>query len=348
MPKILSPINSYKGAVRVVQAGADEVYCGVVIPKLKDFALYRGSSCEIPNYEELGKIVKYVHDHDVKVVVTINRPFMTKTIEKETIKHIRTCYDMGIDGFIVGDMGVLSMVKDIGSDIELYASTYNASMNYEAVDFLAKQGFSRVVLDRQLTLSEISEIVRRSKVGIEVFVHGGGCSNTNANCHLYHYKFPAMVRTAKMSKGLILSPCALDYDVSTLDNRETRLGSIPIMDAFEGCALCKLIELIKMGVCGLKIVGRGDSIWYQESETKVYRELIDHIANDQVEAYYKKLESLKLQTKNCVINQTLPNLRQFYCEQKRCYYEPLFHSPYKYPVSWQAWTKARLMYWKVE
>jgi collagenase-like PrtC family protease len=103
-----------------------------------------------------------------------------------------------------------------------------------------------------------------------------------------------------------------------------------------------------MGISGFKIVGRGDSIWYQESETKVYRELVDLIVNGQISEYKQRLESLKTNSENCVLNHELPILRQFYCEQKRCYYQPIFHTPYKHPVSWQAWTKARLMYWRVE
>ncbi len=347
-PRILSPINSFKGAVKVISAGADEVYCGVTIPEIKDFMLYRGASCEIPTYDELGKVVKHAHNYGVKVVVTVNRPFMSEVIEKATRKHIRLCLDEGIDGLIVGNIGVLLMIQDMDVDTELYASTYMVSMNYEAVDFLGKLGFSRVVLDRQLRVAEISEIVQRSKVEIEVFIHGGGCSNTNGNCYLYHFRFPEMIRTAQLDEGLLKSPCTLSYDVYDQDDGHKKLGAIPIMDAFEVCSLCKLPELLKTGVFGFKIEGRGDCIWFQESETRVYRELIDLLMRDKEKLYQEKIELLKSHLRKFILHPTLPSLREFFCEQKRCYYSPLFHTPYKYSISWQAWTKERLMYWRVE
>jgi putative protease len=213
VPRILSPVRSYEGGVRIIEAGADEVYCGVTIPGIKDFTLYRGPSCEVPTYSELGQLVKYAHSRDVKVVVVVNRPFMAEVIEKAIRKHIHSCVEEGIDALIIGDIGTLSIIKDMGLEIPLYASTYTVSMNYGAVDFLSKLGFTRVILDRQLTIGEISEIVQRSKVEIEIFVHGGGCSNINGSCYLYHFRFPARTRAIEMIGGLVKSPCALPFDI---------------------------------------------------------------------------------------------------------------------------------------
>ena len=85
VPKLLSPVRSFEGTVRVIQAGADEIYCGVVseIPSLKHFVLYRGVWCNLPTYEELGRVAKYAHDHGVKVLLTANLPFMIEAVEKE-------------------------------------------------------------------------------------------------------------------------------------------------------------------------------------------------------------------------------------------------------------------------
>lgn len=340
IPKILSPVNCFEGGIKVINAGADEVYCGVTIPKLKDFVLYRGQGCEIPNYEELAKLVKYAHEHGVKVVVTVNQPFMTEIIKKATRNHIKTCLDRGVDALIIGDIGVLSIVRYMGVDVDLYASTYMVSMNYEAVNFLSQLGFKRVVLDRQLTIEEISEIVQRSKVEIEVFVHGGGCSNTNGNCYLYHFRLPALARAVLTSEGIIKTPCSQPYEVYDLDSERTSLGVVPIMDAFEFCSMCKLPELMKTGVTGFKIEGRGEDISYQETATRIYRELMDLLAHGDNEAFQKKLEFLKDGGFNPRTT-ALPNLREVYCTQKRCYYSPLFQSTYKIPLSWQAWTKSQ-------
>jgi putative protease len=340
---ILSPVHSFEGGVRVIRAGANELYCGVTIPQLKDFVLYRGPQCEIPTYHELKKLVDYARRHRVKVVVTVNRPFMVEAMEAAMQKHISTCLKAGVDGLIIGDLGVLSIVQQMKVNTQLYASTYLVTMNSQAVKFLEELGFNRVILDRQLTLSEIAEIARHSTVEVEVFIHGGGCSNTNGNCYLYHFQFSAMTQANLAHPGLIKNPCSLPFTVYNAQDESEIVESVPILDAFEFCSLCKLPELVKSGVSGLKIEGRGDPIWCQESATKVYRELVDLLINGQDSRFYEKLKDLRSESQRLVINSHLPNLKAFYCEQKRCYYSPLAHAPYKHPVSWQAWTKAQFL-----
>lgn len=340
---ILSPVHSFEGGVRVIRAGADELYCGVTIPQLKDFFLYRGSRCEISTYRELKKLVDHAHHHQVKVMVTVNRPFMVEAMEAAMRKHIGSCLNAGVDGLIVGDLGVLSIVQQMKVNTQLYASTYLVTMNSQAVKFLEELGFNRVILDRQLTLSEIAEIARHSTVEVEVFIHGGGCSNTNGNCYLYHFQFPAMNRANLTHPGLIKNPCSLPFTVYDSRDKSETLETVPILDAFEFCSLCKLPELVKSGVSGLKIEGRGDPIWCQESATKVYRELVDLLIDRQENRFYEKLKDLRSDSQRLVINPRLPNLKAFYCEQKRCYYSSLAHAPYKRPVSWQAWTKAQFL-----
>ena len=343
IPKILSPIRSFEGAVRVIRAGADQVYCGVTIPEIKDFVLYRGPAHDVPTYDELGKIVKYAHNHSVTVAITINRPFMAKVIEDPMKNHIRSCLDRGVDTLIVGDFGVLSMVKDMKVSAPLYASTFMASMNSEAIDLLRKQGFSRVILERNVTIPEISKIVQHSKIEIEVFVHGGGCSNINGLCFLYHFSFPERQHLAILMRENISSPCTLHYELYDLLGEKSRLGSVPVMDAFQYCSLCKLPELMKTGVTGFKIEGRGNPIDYQESTTRVYRELIDLLAQNQIEAFREKLDLIR---RNLIsLPLTILNIQEFLCKQKRCYYSPLNHAPYKIPLSWQASTKFKFKAW---
>lgn len=337
-PRLLSPIRSFEGAVRVIQAGTDEIYCGVNIPEFKKFMLYRGSHCNISNYHELRRVVNYAHDFNVDVIVTINKPFTSEVIEKGVKAHIRSCLDEGVDAFIIGDMGTLSIVKDMGVSIPLYASTYMASMNKEAVEFLGKLGFSRVILERQLMIPEIKEIAQHSKVEIEVFIHGTGCSHINVSCYLFHYAYPEMTRAMLTLNGIKL-PCVLPFDVFDVDQKHEKLSSTPILDAFRFCSICRLPWLIKTGVTGFKIVGRCLNEKYQENTTKIYRELIDIVYRDDMKAFTKKLESLR--EKFIPLKRDLPltNLKELCCDQKRCYYFQLLHTPYKIPITWQTWTK---------
>lgn len=337
IPKLLSPIKAYTGAIKVIQAGADEVYCGVRTPGLEGFELYRGASVDVPTYEELEKIAGYAHRNKVEVFVTINQPYIVDSMEKQMGKHIQRCVEAGADSLIIGDLGVLQLAKNLTDEVKFCASTYLSATNYEAVEFLSNLGFNRVILERQVPLEQIAEIAKSVDVELEVFIHGSGCSNINVNCYFYHFKFPEMDQ-GYMSIDGIKFPCALPYDV--FDRVEkVNLGRYPIIDAYTFCSLCKLPEIIKTGVKGLKIEGRGINEEYQASTTRLYRGFLDILEKGEKSEFQDKLKSIK-QTFT-PLPQTLPlnNMQELCCEQDRCYYSPLFNSPYKKKLTWQAWTK---------
>ncbi len=336
-PKLLSPIKSISGAVRVINAGADEIYCGVKIPGFGDFELYRGAGTEVTTYDEFRRIVEYAHTHGAKVLVTVNQPFMVNMLEKRMRKHIQSCIDAEVDALIIGDIGILSLAKELKNDTELVASTYLSTLNAETVAFLKDAGFDRVILERQIPINEIEDIVRSTNLKIEAFIHGSGCSNMNVNCYLYHYKFPAMDKALLTIDG-VKFPCALPFDVYDATTQE-RLGSIPLIDAYTFCSLCKLPKLIHSGLYGLKIEGRGINEDYQESTTRLYRESIDMIIQGMEEEFMEKLTTLRESFIPLPHDLPLTNLHELCCEQKRCYYSPLFHAPYQKLLSWRTWTK---------
>ena len=338
IPKILVPIKAYTGAVKVIEAGADEIYCGVRTPGLEDFELYRGASTDIPTYDEFREVTDYAHSHNVKVLVTINQPFIIDSIEDTMAKHIRNCVEAGADSLIIGDLGMLQLVKDVTKDVELCASTYLSATNREAVKFLRRAGFTRVVLERHVPLEQIAEMAKDIDIEVEAFIHGSGCSNINVNCYFYHYKFPAMDQAYLEIDG-IKFPCSLPYEVYDREDEQVKLGTFPIVDAYTFCSLCKLPALIRSGVYGLKIEGRGINEEYQASTTKLYREAVDMLQQGDEERFIHKLETIKKTF--TPLPQTLPmnNLQELCCEQERCYYAPTFHAPYKKKLTWQAWTK---------
>lgn len=233
---------------------------------------------------------------------------------------------------------MLQLAKKVAGKTKLYASTYLSAMNQEAVEFLRRAGFSRVILERHVPFEQISEIARNSKVEVEVFVHGSGCSNVNVNCYLYHYKFPAMERAVLKIDG-IKFPCALPFDVYSTEEEETKLGTFPILDAYTFCSLCKLPALIQSGVSGLKIEGRGINDDYQASTTKLYRDSIDMIQRDNVEGFHNMLKDVQKTFIPLPHDLPLNNLQELCCGQGRCYYSPQFHAPYKQELPWQVWTK---------
>jgi collagenase-like PrtC family protease len=325
MTRILSPVTSFESAVDVIAAGANEIYCGVSIPDIQYMGLStRYKWCSLSTYDELGRIARYARDHSVELIVTTELPFMTEMIENEVKNHILSCVEEGIDALIVTDLGILMMVKRMGLDIPVYASTYLASMNYEAVDFLKNLDVKRIILERHVTLPEIDDIVQRSKgVEVEIFIHGPGCSNINVSC----YGCPSVffVKDQSQLKKIQLTPCLATYEVyEAKGNKFNKIAEVPILDAYTYCSLCRLPELVKTGVTGFKIVGRCLTKSYQAETTKLYRDLLNLIDKNQIKSFWEKLNNIK----NNVDGDSAYKV-PFSCRQQRCYYSPLFHAPYK-------------------
>jgi len=233
----------------------------------------------------------------------------------------------------------------MGLGIPIYASTLLGALNYEAVDFIRKLCVKRVVLERLMSIKEIRHVVQCSKdVETEVFVHGQGCSNFNANCYLEFARAPmaAFQKVTSEIKGMT-TPCQWQFDIYELDNGKRKMARVPILDAFTFCSLCRLPQLIETGVSGIKIVGRCMPLTYQVEATKMYRGLVNLVEQGQRRGFnraqrrqlHRMIESLKddpfqpqLQNPTGSRSASQP-LRDVLCTEKRCYYSPLFHVPYK-------------------
>jgi len=343
-PRILSPVSSFESAMGVVSAGADEIYCAVKIPGAEHI-LNRPAGCCVSTYDELGKIARYARSKGVETIVTLELPFMSEFMVEQMREHIASCVDESIDALIVGDLGLITMVRDMGVDIPIYASTYLVALNYEAVDFIRKLGVKRVILERHMSVEEIRQVVQRNKdVEIEVFIHGSGCSNINFNCYLEggRRKLSALEKEYRGIKGLP-TPCRTPFDVYEIGQGAQRVARAPILDAYTFCALCKLPELIETGVTGLKIVGRCLPITYQAKTTEMYRKLVDLIEEEQTgrsrRAYrrriMKMIESFKEEPFEPILQHSegsasgSPSIRETLCGEERCYFSPLFHVPYR-------------------
>jgi len=342
-PRILSPVSSFESAVGVVSAGADEIYCAVKTPGVEHI-LNRPAGCCVSDYEELGKIARYARSRGVETIVTLELPFLSEFMAEQMRAHISSCVEQGIDALIVGDLGLITLVQGMELDIPIYASTYLVALNYEAVDFIRNLGVQRVILERHMTLQEIREVVQRSQdVEIEVFIHGSGCSNINFNCYLEggRRKLSDLEREYRGIKGLP-TPCRTPFDIYEFGADQKRLARAPILDAYTFCALCKVPDLIEMGVTGFKIVGRCLPVTYQVKTTEMYRRLVDLIEGERrrgsARAWRRRVmrmiepfrqEPYEPFFQRASAPTSPPSIREILCGEERCYFSPLFHVPYR-------------------
>lgn len=331
MTKIISPVKSVEGAGRVAAAGADEIYLGVRMQGLK-FMSYSGrkAACCIDNYDDLAEACRLAHDHGTKVNLAANLPFMTDLLTSLVKNYVKHSIEAGVDALIIADMGTLLLVRDMGVDLPVYASSYFVARNIESVYFLQKLGVTRLITSPDSTMEEIRDLVERSPIEVEAFVHGEGCSNVGGNCYLIHSQRPkayapydnstaSPIASQQGEDTSVVSisdriPCLFDYDVRTI-SESGKIGPserIPIMDSFSYCSMCFVDELVRMKVGGLKIVGRCASEDFQERTTSYYRRLVDMAKAGDTEGAKLEVQGLRARS---------PELMKL-CVNKRCFYAP--------------------------
>lgn len=331
MTKIISPVKSVEGAERVSAAGADELYVGVRMQGLR-FMSYSGrkASCCLDNYDQLAEACERAHAHGTQVNLTANLPFMTDLLTGSVKRYIKHSVEAGVDALIIADMGTVLLVRDMGIDLPIYASSYFVARNLESVLFLEKLGVTRLITSPDSTLEEIRDLVKRSPMEVEAFVHGEGCSNVGGNCYLLHSQRPkkyapyddapaSPIASQPGEDTSLVSisdriPCLFDYEVQ----RMTEKGEVgpseflPIMDSFSFCSMCFVQELVEMKVGGLKIVGRCASEDFQERTTQYYRRLVDFARAGDAVGTEEEIRSLRVKS---------PEMMKL-CANKRCYYAP--------------------------
>ena len=280
--ELLAPAKDFFKAKIAIDYGADAVYIGG-----KNFSLrYRASNFE---NEDIEKIVEYAHSKNAKIYVTINIVFHDEDFEglKEYIKFLAS---IKVDAFIVSSVFVMALVKDIAPDVEVHVSTQLSSLNSEAINTLKMYGADRVVLAREASMNDIKEMCAVSKLPIEVFIHGGMCSNYSGRCVLSN-----RMTNRDANRGGCAHSCRWKYKV--YDKEELISDeNIPFSMSSKDLKAYEYIEdMINCGVSSLKIEGRMKSEYYIAQVVKTYRNMIDeiygfgHLNKDRLDYYNREL-----------------------------------------------------------
>ncbi len=263
--KILSPAGDYESLRQAVYAGADEVYLGI-----KD---YNARNIEGFDIDSLRRAVNFAHGYGVSVYLAINILFRDCEIQS-ALDLVIDAYNLGIDAFIVQDIGLATLIRRHYPEITLHASTQMAVHNLEGVRVLERIGYTRVVLSRETPLSEIRRIHEASDIEIEYFVQGALCVSFSGNCYMSSYLEGASGNRGKC-KQLCRLPITLSYE-----DKEIKTGYL--LSAKDFCMDKYLDELISTGVTSLKIEGRARRPYYVATATRYYRNLLDGKTADKV------------------------------------------------------------------
>ena len=253
--EILAPAGDKGAFISAISSGADAIYLGT-----KAFnARLRAENFTL---ESMPELVRLAHAHGVKVYVTINTAIYDKELDA-LLFEVVSLWNMGVDAFIVADLGAMALIKKHLPQIELHASTQCTVHNLDGADFLADTvGASRVVLARELDKKNIKYISQNSKAEAEIFVHGAHCMSVSGQCLL---SFAMGGRSG--NRGECAQPCRLPYQIGNIKGYPLSLKDM---------SLCRQIpEILESGAASLKIEGRMKGQEYVGGTVAIWRRLID-------------------------------------------------------------------------
>ncbi len=256
--EILAPVGGEEQLIAAVRSGADAVYFGAASFNA------RRNAVNFTDEDFIGA-VRYCHERGVKAYITLNT--LIKDSEEEEFENtLKLIARSGADAVIVQDMGVFSRVRECVPTLPVHASTQMAVHNVSGARLLESLGFSRIVLARELSFSEIKEITEAVNIEIEVFVHGAHCMSASGMCYMSSF-FGAR----SGNRGLCAQPCRLNFKAG---EREYALS---LKDM---CLADEAEKLMGTGVTSFKIEGRMKRPEYVAAAVSAYKNAVKGITPD--------------------------------------------------------------------
>ena len=253
--EVLAPAGNMDCVISAVRSGADAIYIGA-----KEFSARASADNFSP--DEIKEAVRYCKERGVKVYLTLNTLLFDSELE-DALSLCAAAYKAGIDAVIVQDMGLATLIKKSMPHLPLHASTQLSVHTPSGAQALKDFGFTRVVLSRELSKSEIKEIADSVDIELEVFVHGALCMSVSGQCY-----FSAMLGSRSGNRGRCAQPCRLPFKLK---------GGNGYALSLKDASLVKYLrELESMGVKSAKIEGRMKRPEYVAAAVAACRESLDY------------------------------------------------------------------------
>ncbi len=274
-PELLAPAGNLDKLKMAFTYGADAVYIGG-----EEFSLR--VAADNFTIDEIKEGVEFAHARGGKVYLTANVIPHNSDID-EYEKYLNEIKDIGLDAIIISDLGMFSVTKELAPNLEIHISTQANNVNYKSARMWHDLGAKRVVLAREMSLSEIAEIRDRvqPELELEAFVHGAMCISYSGRCLLSNY-----MAGRDGNSGNCAHPCRWKYYLM----EEQRPGEyMPVFENERGtfiynskdlCMIEHVDKLIEAGITSFKIEGRVKSEFYVATVVKAYRQAIDAYLED--------------------------------------------------------------------
>ena len=261
--ELLAPAKTAVSGMAAIDHGADAVYIGA--PRF-------GARADAGNdMAAIARLIRHAHRYYARVYIALNT-ILTDAELPQARDIIHKVHDMGADGLIIQDVGLLEI--DL-PPIPLIASTQMHNDAPEKVKFLEAVGFSRVILARELSLEEIAAIRRETTVELEAFVHGALCVSYSGQCYMSQ-----AVAGRSGNRGVCAQPCRGRYTLTDGDGKSIANRKF-LLSLKDLNLLARIPDLVAAGITSFKIEGRLKEIDYVKNVVAAYRTALDRIIADQ-------------------------------------------------------------------
>ena len=268
--ELLAPAGDLERLKVAIDYGADAVYIGYQELSLRANAINF-------TYEDIKEAVKYAHDRNKKVYVTVNIVLHHKelTIVDSSIKKLS---EIGVDALIISDPAVFKYAKKY--NMEIHLSTQASTMNYKSAEFFKEQGVKRVVLARECKREDIKKIISTG-IDVETFIHGAMCAGISGRCVMSN-----IFTNRDANRGGCSQICRWDFELLD-ENKNNITKDKPFTFCSKDLSMIEYIDdMIKIGIKSFKIEGRMRSSYYLATIVSIYRKVIDNcLKHNKSKAY---------------------------------------------------------------
>lgn len=302
--KILSPVDKVAEVATLIDAGANELYCGLLTEDWHNRyiagAINRrpGGGANFTSLDDLAACAAAARAGGASLILTLNEHYYTEEQYPYVLGLVRQAYDIGIEALMVADLALMLTLRDVNEKPLIYVSTGGAPFNAETARFYQDIGAARITFPRHLTLAEM-RLIRDQlpDIQVETFILNSRCPYVDGYCTFQHglggQDFPALYQNA----------CMLEYEIDVeyesgvnqveLGGARQHLWETAHVDDFP-CGACAIYDLAEMNVTSAKIVGRGNPTVRKLADVRFVRTLLDYLetAKPGREEFYARARQL--------------------------------------------------------
>lgn len=280
--ELLAPAGNLEKLKFAYMYGADACYIGG-----RDFSLR--ANAKNFSINEMEEALEYAHSLNKKVYVTVNIAFHNNNEEK-LLEYLKELERIKVDAIIVSDVLVIDLINKNKLNLKVHISTQASTLNTEAVEFWKSLGAERVVLARELSRGEIKDIIDKTGMEVECFIHGAMCSSYSGRCVLSNY-----LTGRDANRGGCAQICRWEFPLYDKNNNIIESDTKFTASSKDLMMIDYIKDMIEIGVSSLKVEGRMRSNYYVATVINTYRNMIDdyysnNLTDEKIRHYKKVLE----------------------------------------------------------